>query len=93
MENKKTKKIDKNMVSNPTNYIDSFRHNIFQAMEEQDLSLRELSELADMPFETLKSFLYGNSKDCKLSTAVKLSRAFNVSIDELVGAETMHPLS
>ncbi len=93
MENKKSKDFSKKLVSNPTNYIDSFRANIFQLMEDHDLSLRELSEKADMSFETLKSFLYGNAKDCKLSTAVKLSHAFDISIDELVGAETMHPLS
>lgn len=93
MENKKKEKELENLVSNPTNYIESFRKNIFLMMDEHDLSLRELSEKADMPYETLKSFLYGDAKDCKLSTAVKVSRAFNISIDELVGAGTMHPLS
>lgn len=93
MENKKNKNSNENLVSNPTNFIDSFRKNIFYLMETHDLSLRELSEKADMPFETLKSFLYGNSKDCKLSTAIKISTAFHISIDELVGAETIHPLS
>ena len=93
MENKKRKVEIENLVSNPTNYIESFRKNIFLLMEQQDLSLRELSENADMPYETLKSFLYGDAKDCKLSTAVKVSRAFDISIDELVGAETMQPLS
>ena len=93
MQNKKAKNFDENLVSNPTNFIDSFRKNIFHLMEVRDLSLRELSEKAYMPFETLKSFLYGDSRDCKLSTAVKLSKAFDLSIDELVGAETMHPLS
>ena len=93
MENKKRKIEVENLVSNPTNYVDSFRKNIFLLMDVKDLSLRELSEKADMPYETLKSFLYGDAKDCKLSTAVKISRAFDISIDELVGAETMHPLS
>ena len=93
MKNKKNEHFTENLVSNPTNFIDSFRKNIFYLMETRDLSLRELSEKADMPFETLKSFLYGNSKDCKLSTAVKIATAFGISIDELVGAETIHPLS
>lgn len=93
MQNKKSKNFAENLVTNPTNFIDSFRKNIFHLMEVRDLSLRELSEKADMPFETLKSFLYGDSRDCKLSTAVKLAKAFEISIDELVGAETIHPLS
>lgn len=90
MKNEKTKILDENLVSNPTNFIDSFRKNIFHLMEFHDLSIRELSEKADMSFETLKSFLYGDSKDCKLSTAVKIAKAFNISIDELVGAETLN---
>ena len=93
MKNEKKKSIEEILVSNPTDYIDSFRKNIFHLMDVRDMSLRELSDLADMPFETLKSFLYGSSKDCKLSTAVKLAYAFQISIDELVGAETMNPLS
>ena len=93
MKNKKSPYSTENLVSNPTDFIDSFRTNIFHLMDVRDLSLRELSEKADMPFETLKSFLYGNSKDCKLSTAVKLATAFGISLDELVGAETIHPLS
>lgn len=93
MQDKKNKKTYEKLVSNPTNFIDSFRKNIFHLMEVRDWSLRELSEKADMPFETLKSFLYGDSRDCKLSTAVKLAKAFDLSIDELVGSETMHPLS
>lgn len=93
MENEKSTFSEENLVSNPPNYIDNFRKNIFQLMDENNLSLRELSETADMSFETLKSFLYGNSKDCKLSTAVKIAKAFNLSIDELVGAETMNSLT
>ncbi len=93
MKNEKNNFSTENLVSNPTNFVDSFRKNIFYLMEVRDLSIRELAEKADMPFETLKSFLYGSSKDCKLSTAVKLAKAFELSIDALVGAETMNPLS
>jgi DNA-binding Xre family transcriptional regulator len=93
LKNKKNNFFTEKLVSNPTNYIDSFRKNIFHLIETRDLSLRELSEKADMPFETLKSFLYGNSKDCKLSTAVKIATAFEISIDELVGADTIDPMS
>lgn len=93
MENKKNQNSDDNLVSNPTNYVESLRKNVFQLMESHGWSIRELSERADMPFETLKSFLYGNSKDCKLSTVVKIASAFEISIDELVGAGTLPMLS
>lgn len=92
-KNKKPKVDFDDLVSNPQNYIESFRKNIFTLMDLYDYTLRELSEKADMPFETLKSFLYGDAKDCKLSTAVKIARAFNVSIDEVVGADTIEKMS
>ena len=92
MKNEKNKKLEENLVSNPTNYIDSFRKNIFLLMDTRDMSLRELADEADMSFETLKSFLYGGAQDCKLSTAVKLATAFEISLDEMVGAETMSPM-
>jgi len=77
------------LISNPQNYVDSFRKNIFTLLNANGCTLKELSEKADMPYETLKSFLYGVSKDCKLSTAVKIARAFDLSIDEIVGAGTL----
>jgi len=77
------------LVSNPQNYVESFRQNIFTLINSHNCTLKELSEKADMPYETLKSFLYGVSKDCKLSTAVKIARAFDLSIDEIVGAGTL----
>lgn len=89
MHNEKLNKLSLKLVADKTNYMSAFKKNIDMYINEKDIKLREVSEKADIPFETLKSFIYGNSKDCKLSTAVKLARAFNVSIDELVGAETI----
>lgn len=73
--------------------MDSFRKNIDSLMDAKGYSVRKLSEEADMPYETLKSFIYGYSKDCKLSTAVKLAKVFGISIDELVGAGTIEEKS
>lgn len=58
-------------------------------MESKEFTLSELAEKADIPFSTLRTFLYGDSTDCKLSTAIKIAHAFGISIDELVGAETI----
>lgn len=88
-KNEKQKVGFDDLVTNPQNYVASFRKNIFKLLDLYDYTLKELSEKADMPFETLKSFLYGDTKDCKLSTAVKIARAFELSIDEVVGAETV----
>lgn len=77
-------------MSNPENYMESMRQNIGILRSYYGYSVRELAEKADMPVETLQSFIKGKAKDCYLSTAVKLSRVFQVTVDELVGAKTMY---
>lgn len=93
LKNEKLKKISLDLCADKHDYMRSFRKNVDMYISEKDITLREVAEIADMPFETLKNFLYKDSMDCKLSTAVKLARAFNVSIDELVGAETINEVS
>jgi len=74
------------------NHITEFRHNIDREIAQKGWTLRETAERADMTFETLKNFLYDKeAKDCRLSTAIKLARAFGVGIDELVGTGTYKP--
>jgi len=80
----------KKMVEKSPSYLDTFRKNIDLLMKKHNYTIREASEIADISYDTLKTFLYGKeAKDCRLSTAVKLARAFDISIDELVGAETI----
>lgn len=93
MQQEKLKKLSLKLTTNRNNYMSAFRKNIDMYIEEKDITLKETSELSDIPFSTLNSFLYGDTKDCKLSTAVKLARVFGVSIDELVGAETIESAS
>ena len=93
MQNEKLKKMSLNLCASKHDYMKSFRKNVDMYISEKDITLREVAEIADMPFDTLKNFLYKDSADCKLSTAVKLARAFNVSIDELIGAETINEVS
>lgn len=89
LKKKNLKEIKKTMVSDRDNYMWSFRKNVFAYLEGKETTLNHISEEADIPFSTLKTFLYGDSKDCNLSTAVKLARALGISIDRLVGAETI----
>lgn len=71
----------------PKNYIDVLRKNLDIIMEERDLTIKELAEMADIGFETFRSFLYDKeAKDCRLSTVVKLSSALNIPIGLLVGS-------
>ena len=93
MENELLKKLSMDLCADKHNYMKSFRKNVDMYISQREITLREVSEIAEIPFDTLKNFLYRDSADCKLSTAVKLARAFNVSIDELVGAETINEVS
>ena len=88
MENLKFKNVHLNLVANDKDYMKSLIENIQMLSTHHGWSVRALAEKAEMSTETLQTFLKGKSKDCNLSTVVKLSRAFGVSMDELVGAET-----
>lgn len=89
MKKEKLMKMSLNLTSDRNDYMSAFRHNVDMYIAEKDITIREVSEVADISYSTLNTFLYGTSKDCNLSTAVKLARALGVSIDELVGAETI----
>ena len=90
MKNQNLKISGKKRVRKSTKYIDTFRRNIDTLMEQHEYTIKETAEIADISFDTLKTFLYDkDAKDCRLSTAVKLAHAFHVSIDELVGADTI----
>ena len=93
MNKEKLKKISRNLSANSDDFISAFRKNMFMYINEKDITIKDISEEADIPFSTLNTFLYGDSKDIKLSTAVKLAKALNVSIDELIGAETINEVS
>ena len=93
MNKEKLKKISKNLSANSDDFMSAFRKNMFMYIDEKDITIKDISENANVPFSTLNSFLYGDSKDIKLSTAVKLARALDVSIDELVGADTINEVS
>lgn len=90
MKKKNLKEFKPKLTVDRNNYMSAFRKNVFQYVEDKDITLNQISEEADIPYSTLKTFLYGDSKDCNLSTAIKLSRAFGISVDRLVGAETVN---
>ena len=85
----KLKKISKNLTSDGNNYMSAFKKNIDMIIDNKCLSLKNLAEISDVPYKTLTNFLYGNSKDCNLSTVVKLAKAIGISDDELIGADTI----
>ena len=89
LDKKNLRKLSKNLVSNPDDYMVSFRKNLFMYVEQKDISLAEIADEADLSLSTLRSFLYGDSQDCHVSTVVKLAKALKISCDELLGAGTI----
>jgi len=89
LENEKRKNFSDNFISDKENFMKSFRKNVDMYASQQGITLKEISEKANIPFATLNNFLYNDTKDCKLSTAIALARAFEVSVDELVGSSTL----
>lgn len=53
---------------------------------EQGLSVPKLSALADVPVRTIENI--ERNDDCKVSTAIKLAKALNVTLDELCISES-----
>ena len=75
------------------NSIQCFRDNIERCMDYYDMTIKEVADKAELPYGTLNTFLYDKTqKNCNLMTAIKLAKAFNVSIDDLVGCGTRNPL-
>lgn len=91
LETKYLRALSSNLISDPDEYMTSFRENVRMYIDQKEITLAEISELADIPESTLKSFVYGASADCHLSTAIKLAKVFSVSVDELVGCGTISP--
>ncbi len=90
MDKKILAEVSKNFVSKD-NYMESFRENVHTVINHKQITLQGLAESADMSVDALRNFLYKDSKDCNLSTAVKLARAIGISVDELVGCDTLSP--
>jgi len=53
---------------------------------EQGLSVPKLSALADVPVRTIENI--ERNDECKVSTAIKLANALNVTLDALCISET-----
>lgn len=72
-----------------TNWIEIFRGNVLEEMEKQNLSMKELAKKSDLPISTIGAFLYGQVRDMRVSTAIRLSKSMGVYLDRLIGANTL----
>lgn len=93
IDKEKLNKLSKRLTSEDDDFMRNLRRNLELYIAEPDITIKDISEDANISFSTLNSLLYGNAMDCKLSTAIALAKALNVSIDELVGASTVSPIT
>lgn len=89
MKNKNLKNIYQDLTIDRENYINSFRKNLSLYIDRKDVTLNQLAEESGKSFSTLRTFIYGDSKDCYLSLAVEIAFALGISVDELVGCGTL----
>lgn len=86
----KVAQICTNLFTDQQNYMDSLWHNLNTIMDYAQITTQELSDASGVPIGTINSILYGKKRsDSNLSTILKLSRALGISIDELVGCNTL----
>lgn len=81
--------ISKKLIADPENFLAAFRKNVFMYISDKEITLNDISEKSKIPFSTLNSFLYGKSQNMRIDNVVRLSKAFEISIDELTGAGTL----
>lgn len=87
----KVKQLSLQFTTNQEDWFSAFRHNMFILIDDDEITLRWISEESGVSYSTLNSILYGSVKNPRMDVVVKVSKALGISIDELIGAETIEP--
>lgn len=93
IKREKLKEIEEKLVTNNVDFSQSFRQNLYKYIETKEITMIDIANAAKIPPNTLNSFLYGKSNDMRISNVVKIAKVLNISLDELVGADTIPELS
>lgn len=90
IRDEKLKQISTKLIrSDKTDDIATLRQNVEMYVQDPDITIRDISEQSGVPIPTINNLLYKDKQGIRLSTAIALARALQVSIDELVGCQTM----
>lgn len=63
----------------------NFKMIVKNKLKENGITLNQLASQADLSEDTLRSSIYGKSRDIKLSTLLKIANVLHCSLDELAG--------
>lgn len=81
------------IVKNDVDLSEKFRTNILKYAEINSMTMVDVANESGIPINTINSFLHHVSNDMKCGNVAKIAKTFGISIDELVGAETMPELT
>lgn len=94
MNNKQKRENQKEeIVKNNVDFSDRFRENLMKYTGLKNITMTRVAEESQVPINTINSFLHKVSNDMKISNVAKIAKTLNVSIDELVGTDTLHELT
>lgn len=65
--------------------IKILKKNLKGIIKDKKVTLSAMAESAGISEDTLRSMVYGNAKDAKLSTVVKIADSLRCTLDELIG--------
>lgn len=77
------------LVTNSENWMEAFRQNLGLLRTYHGWPVRVLAEKADISENTINKIVQGKTNDCDMHIVVKIAKAFDISVDELIGAGTM----
>lgn len=83
---------EKSIKIDATSHTNFLRDNVRKYMDENDLTVHEFSEKADIPYSTLQNILYKDA-GCRLETAISIAKAMGIGVDELANTKSMSDLA
>lgn len=81
------------LVKNNVELPDIFRGNLLRLSAEKGMSMASVANESGVPLNTLNSFIHHVSNDMKVSNVARIAKSLDVSMDELVGADTLPELT
>lgn len=80
----------KKLVEKNKTYGDTFSKNVNLLKEQYGFTIQDISDGTGLSQETIKSILYYENKDYKITHLAKMAEFFNLSMEELCGSSALH---
>lgn len=93
IKQKNSRKNEDWLVKDNVDLSETFRKNIWRYAEEKGMTIVDVANNSQIPINTINSFLHRTSNDMKVSNVAKIAKTLEISIDELVGADTLPELT